>query len=495
MSSIVLSDDDDECTARCHYVYKYSAFSDPDKTIDTVADLVTKGFKVETSFDEVHELDIIDVFEPVFMEPREHDTGTGWGTGEGLCGGYGVGSIATCTDQYGCLGTTTCTSSGWTACTAQEYTVPACIGTASSCSSMSQTNCQSQQTCSWTYTGSSCTNRCSSISSSTTCTNTAGCYWECTERIGDESSRAERAAETKGSVENSLSLSGKAYFAICRCYNSNTCVGLSQSSCQATASCQWVNNYVCSGTAASCQALPSDCTNSLGYVQSGCTTGTRVICGNPPSSNCNSNNKCEQKSNPSAPFYNSSIEENETQDNCPVDCFTYVNINPNIAVSLQEVSLVLTFNDTRYGAGHEVSYNLVIDNVVWNNTNGCPIANKNVKPDANGIGSPCTWTGVSSPCTSTSLDGFMQVRTTCFLPENLSVSSHTLTVIPIFYSEPTQLGQGSTQFVAQSASGTVAETGGGIVLTQAFTTFAIQQAEATVQNLQNFFDWLFSLFR
>jgi len=131
-----------------------------------------------------------------------------------------------------------------------------------------------------------------------------------------------------------------------------------------------------------------------------------------------------------------------------------VSINPNAnALAGQQVTLTIAFNDSRYSAGHSSTYQLTIDGITWDSTNGCSIAGVKVNPVANGINTPCTWAGLTNDCTSYSVNGYLQVITKCNLPQNLVVQTHILSVTPTIYSNPTQLNPASTTF-----SGSASET-------------------------------------
>jgi len=400
----------------------------------------------------------------------------------GTGGGCSVGSIIDCIDDYGCSGTQTCLSSGqWGPCSATEYTTGSCTGTVTSCSNLaSQSSCQQQQAsggaCSWTAGSYTClgtsTYPCSSLSEAA-----CGSDYRCIAKYRTGGGR----------FDGGESIYLGCYTRLCSTWAS------SQSTCGTVSGCSWSPVYTCTGTATSCASIQATCVNNLGYAQWGCSSGYRVVCG-VASSTCNNNNKCEQNGGLGAPFYNISIGQNETQETCPNDCFTFVDVNPDISLPSEQVALAFTFNDSRYVSGHLVSYQLLIDGVQWNDTNGCPIANKNVTATRNGVDTACTWAGITADCTSTSLDGYLQVRTTCRMPKNITATEHTLLLIPTFYSEPTQLNGGVMTFVASNAVATITGNAvrGGTTLKEGLATFAIAQINGANQLIQNFISWITS---
>ena len=113
---------------------------------------------------------------------------------------------------------------------------------------------------------------------------------------------------------------------------------------------------------------------------------------------------------------NGKCESGETQENCPADCKTVVSMNPNVDLTPgQQAIVIVAFNDSRYVAGKQVSYRLVLDDsIVWDSTNGCPLGdNTKVTPDV-------------------SLEGYAKITRTCNVP-SLSVGSHKLEATPTIY--------------------------------------------------------------
>lgn len=146
---------------------------------------------------------------------------------------------------------------------------------------------------------------------------------------------------------------------------------------------------------------------------------------------------------------NGYCEAGETQDSCPSDCYTSVSINPNVGVvGGQSVTIMISFNDSRYFAGHNANYRLTIDGMDWNSTNGCPIARVNATPQANGINTACSWSdhSLTNPCTSTSVNGYLKLVTQCTLPYNLVGANHVFQAIPTFYSNQLLLKSGTANF-------------------------------------------------
>ena len=315
---------------------------------------------------------------------------------------------------------------------------PVCSGTATACPSLtSQTPCQRQQDCSWTVISTSCTGtntfNCAQYTTSTNCNADYRCYW----KVG-------RFVDNPGCAARG-----------CVIWNNN------QASCQGTPGCVWNVNYACTGTVTACSSLPSSCINSLGYVQQGCSAlparcedegcsktvtyksqctvdqCTVGICRPECGCGCNNNSICDST---------------ETQDKCNADCYTTVSISPNIAaVPGQEVVLTISFNDSRYVAGHIAKYSLTIDGIAWNAENGCNIAGVNVTPTAHQMRYACGWEGKGSDkhCLSTSVNGSLQIETKCNLPYNLVGTTHSLIATPTFYSEETILTGASVTFTTQ----------------------------------------------
>jgi len=188
----------------------------------------------------------------------------------------------------------------------------------------------------------------------------------------------------------------------------------------------------CSGTT----CVNEGCSKTVSYA-SQCTVDQCTVGICRPECGCGCNN-------------NSICDSTETQDKCNADCYTTVSISPNIAaVPGQEVILTISFNDSRYVAGHIAKYSLTIDGIAWNADNGCNIAEVNVTPTANGINTACTWQGLTKDCSSTSVNGSLKVTTKCNLPYNMTGATHSLVATPTFYSQETILSGASVKFTTQ----------------------------------------------
>jgi hypothetical protein len=280
------------------------------------------------------------------------------------------------------------------------------------------------------------------------------------------------------------------------------------SQCVASTSCCNCGGWSNVGCGASpCPA--NQMTQRRSCTPSGCSIESQCV--DSASCVCNNNGNCES---------------GETQSTCPNDCYTTVSISPNVAaVAGQEVTLEIAFSDSRYVAGHQASYTLTIDGIAWDASNGCNIAGVKVTP-ITGIGTACTWEGLAAKqCTSTSASGYLKVTTTCNLPNSTLAGNHALIATPTFYSIPTTLKEGSAQFTTRkvsSAAGTitgnvVGVTGGavqgtqgvtlsqgsvrfmtgnaaGTTLSQAVAKFTTAQTTGTIQLVEDFFNWVLSLF-
>lgn len=107
----------------------------------------------------------------------------------------------------------------------------------------------------------------------------------------------------------------------------------------------------------------------------------------------------------------------ETQESCPNDCRTVISIQPSVNLRPgQQVTVTVYFSDSRYGAGKQVSYRLIIDGTIaWNSANGCPLGdNGRVTPDI-------------------SQGGYAKITRTCNLP-SLGSKTYTLEAIPTIYN-------------------------------------------------------------
>jgi len=211
----------------------------------------------------------------------------------------------------------------------------------------------------------------------------------------------------------------------------------------------------------------------------------------PSGSGCNFNNRCELLDQ----SYGGNATEN--QNLCSSDCWTTISMNPILGVVPgQEVTLTIQFNDSRYIAGGKANYYLTIDGVVWDATNGCNIANVNVTPVADGVNTACTWQGVTADCTSTSVNGYLKVTTKCKVPSTLVGTTHTLTALPTIYSRATQLTAAITTFTIQTVAGSITGNvvAGGTTLRGAITQFTTAQTTGMSQIVQDFFNWILSLF-
>ena len=142
-------------------------------------------------------------------------------------------------------------------------------------------------------------------------------------------------------------------------------------------------------------------------------------------------------------------DADENQVRCAVDCYTAVLLAPKESSPNQDVTIAVAFNDSRYVAGGNASYSLLIDNKVWDASNGCKIANVKVFPPKNQYNAACSWQGLSEPCTSTSVNGYLYVTTQCRMPSNISPGLHTLQITPTIFSKPLKLNPMSTSFVVK----------------------------------------------
>lgn len=265
-----------------------------------------------------------------------------------------VGSTTICADQYGCQGTSTCDTTGyWTVCSGiQEYTVPVCYGpiascgaysnyepncvsvpgcswisgvsgscagsyqsyAATACSGLSQTSCQQQQGCSWTDTGNRICSGTNSYNCNPTypaCTGNTGCGWttqsSCQQTqycswIGtgqcsgtpncnyydSTSCTSHHCIWSPGTKEVDAHCSPN-YLYPCSYWSSDP------STCSYVG-CSYTTTYSCTGSATGCQYLPSNCVNSLGYVQQGCYVGYFPLWN---SAQCNADPHCYYYTHPS----------------------------------------------------------------------------------------------------------------------------------------------------------------------------------------------------
>jgi len=200
---------------------------------------------------------------------------------------------------------------------------------------------------------------------------------------------------------------------------------------------------------------------------------------------------------------NGFCEASETQASCPSDCYTSVSINPNVgATGGQLVTVMIAFNDSRYVAGHNANYQLTIDGVTWDSTNGCSIAGVNATPTANGMNGGCAWKRMmgggmmeemNASCTSTSVNGYLKLVTQCNLPYNLVGGNHVFQATPTFYSNPTTLNSGLIVFQVGQAGSVMTGDAAGVTLNQAVAKFTTAQTTGTMQMLNDFFNWLMSL--
>jgi len=294
------------------------------------------------------------------------------------------------------------------------------------------TSCQQQQGCSWGINGTYCTGtntfNCAQYSiaqcpSDSRCQLTGGYNCNCRSVC----SEGENRVSCHTVCDTCYTGCGPAQ---CASFNN------SQTTCLSATGCSYFTTTGCIGTAATCNSIQdfsASCNNTLNYIQKGCSPTSSIQCAT------------------------GICGPTETQASNPTDCPTIVKIIPSSGtIASQQVIISISFNDSRYKAGNNTYFNLTIDGIQWNSTNGCSIAYLNVTPVANGINTLCTWNGASNPCNSTSVKGYLSVTTNCSLPSSISSGSHLLTAIPTFFSSPgTTVNGGSATFNLVSDTSTV----------------------------------------
>jgi len=73
-------------------------------------------------------------------------------------------------------------------------------------------------------------------------------------------------------------------------------------------------------------------------------------------------------------------------------------------------------------------------------------------------------------------------------------ANHIFQATPTFYSNPTTLNGGMSVFSAEGMGSSVTGYAGGITLNQAVVKFTTAQTIGTIQIIQDFFNWILSIF-
>jgi hypothetical protein len=125
---------------------------------------------------------------------------------------------------------------------------------------------------------------------------------------------------------------------------------------------------------------------------------------------------------------------------------TEVSITPNYVFGgLQPVIVSVNISDTRYVANHTIYLNLTIDGIPWQHSD-CNIAYINLTAQGT-FGTPNCINCQDWPVNTISQDGNFSIQSTCTIPLGTTGGTHTLTVIPSVYSQPTLLNKGTANFI------------------------------------------------
>lgn len=166
------------------------------------------------------------------------------------------------------------------------------------------------------------------------------------------------------------------------------------------------------------------------------------------------------------------IEENETQTNCPVDCYTTVNMIPDTGLEPNQlVDVEVDFEDSRFDLSKKVSFYLILDpgtsdEMIWENcfhevvfetseygTHACSCSGMDCtcdKSQGQGEGETEKWKHVTDTNIITE-HGKFTIKTKCNLPSTIEDGDHVLKAIPYLHGSLIKLNSNIQKFEIKSS--------------------------------------------
>ncbi|MEM5854848.1 MAG: hypothetical protein QW472_00810 [Candidatus Aenigmatarchaeota archaeon] len=144
---------------------------------------------------------------------------------------------------------------------------------------------------------------------------------------------------------------------------------------------------------------------------------------------------------------NAICEKGETQENCPEDCRTVVNLTSPVYPG-QDVIVKVYFNDSRFNQSVDVKVDLFVGGKFWDTTL-CPVNGKKWGEELNCRMEICYGNVGGKSFRIVRSEGYGRIEAVCKIP-SLKAGKYNLVAIPTLYSIPIPLKQSSVEFSVKS---------------------------------------------